>query len=178
MGAMNRPTAGARFDKKLPVGKHPLQLHSLGTPNGQKVTILLEELAEQDSSFDYDAWYVNIFDLEQFGSEFVAANPNSKIPVLVDRSFDPPLRIFESCNILKHIAETQRGGSAFIPRDPRAQAECFNWLFWQASSAPYIGGGFGHFYKYAPIHIGAQRSRRLLHRRFHTWGFPTCVALL
>lgn len=150
MGAMNRPTAGARFEKALPRGKHPLQLHSLGTPNGQKVTILLEELVELDKSFDYDAFFVDIFALEQFGTEFVDANPNSKIPVLLDHSFAPPLRVFESCNILKHICESR---GVFIPTEARARTECFNWLFWQASSAPYIGGGFGHFYRYAPLNV-------------------------
>lgn len=144
-GGMNQPTAGARFEKTLPKGKHPYQLYSLGTPNGQKVTILLEELG-----VEYDAWPIKILDQEQFGSEFVALNPNSKIPALYDCTFDPPVRVFESAAILLHLAE--RAGR-FVPTEPRARAECLNWLFWLQGSAPYIGGGFGHFYHYAPIHI-------------------------
>ena len=123
MGAMNRPTSGARFEKTLPVGKHPIQLYSLGTPNGQKVTILLEELG-----IEYDAWKISLKDLDQFGSDFVKVNPNSKIPAMMDHSFNPPLRIFESSHILKYLAEKNR---RFIPADPRKRVECFNWLFWQ-----------------------------------------------
>ncbi len=123
MGGINRPTAGARSEKVLPVGKHPIQLYSLGTPNGHKVTILLEELG-----IDYDAWKINIMGLEQFGSDFVNINPNSKIPAMTDTSFDPPLRIFESGNILKYLAEKHE---KFIPTDTRKRVECFNWLFWQ-----------------------------------------------
>ena len=122
-GGMNRPTAGARAEKALPVGKHPIQLYSLGTPNGQKVTILLEELG-----VDYDGWLINFMNLDQFGSEFVEVNPNSKIPAMRDHSLDPPLRVFESGNILKYLAEKH---SKFIPTDPRKRVECFNWLFWQ-----------------------------------------------
>ena len=147
---MNRPTAGARSEKKLPVGEHELQLYSLGTPNGIKCTILLEELNDL-SGVEYDAWKIDIFALDQFGSEFVAANPNSKIPTLLDYAFKPPIRVFESGHILKYVAE--KHGSAFIPTDPRAKTECFNWLFWLQGSAPYIGGGFGHFYKYAPVQV-------------------------
>jgi len=145
MGGMNRPTAGARSEKVLPVGKHPIQLYSLGTPNGQKVTILLEELG-----IDYDAWKINIMGLEQFGSDFVNINPNSKIPAMTDNTFDPPLRVFESGNIIKYLAEKHE---KFIPTDARKRVECFNWLFWQMGSAPFIGGGFGHFYVYAPVNI-------------------------
>ena len=123
MGGMNRPTAGARFEKTLSVGKHPIQLYSLGTPNGQKVTILLEELG-----VEYDAWKISIMALEQFGSDFVNINPNSKIPAMTDHSLDPPLRVFESGNIVKYLAEKYE---KFIPTDPRKRVECFNWLFWQ-----------------------------------------------
>jgi GSH-dependent disulfide-bond oxidoreductase len=149
MAAMNRPTAGARNEKALPVGEHPLQLYSLGTPNGIKVTILLEELNEA-KGVEYDAWKISIFQLEQFGSGFVDVNPNSKIPALMDHEFKPPLRVFESGNIMKHIAEKH---DMFIPSDFRAKTECFNWLFWQMASAPFMGGGFGHFYNYAPYKI-------------------------
>jgi GST-like protein len=145
-GGMNRPTAGARFEAELPRGVHPYQLYSLGTPNGQKVTILLEELG-----VEYDAWRTNIMDLEQFSSGFTAVNPNGKIPALLDMTFSPPLRIFESANIVRHCAE-QHGGR-FIPSEPRLRAECYNWLFWIQGAAPFLGGGFGHFYKYAPIKI-------------------------
>ena len=150
MGGMNRPTAGARHEKKLPKGEHELQLYSLGTPNGMKVTMLLEELNDL-KGIEYDAWKVSIFENEQFGSEFVGVNPNSKIPCMLDTSFDPPLRVFESGAMLKYIAE--KYDNAFIPSDPRKRAECFNWLFWQMGSAPYIRGGFGHFYRYAPLKI-------------------------
>lgn len=149
MGSMNRPTAGARSDQRLPKGEHELQLYSLGTPNGMKITILLEELSEL-KGVEYDAWKINIFKLEQFGTDFVAANPNSKIPVMLDISLEPPVRVFESGNILKYIAEKY---DAFVPRSLRSKTECFNWLFWLQASAPYIGGGFGHFYKYAPFKI-------------------------
>src|SRR6201989_2024296 len=148
---MNRPTAGARHDKELPVGKHPMQLYSLGTPNGQKVTIMLEELlAMGHAGAEYDAWLIKINDNDQFGSGFVAANPNSKIPALVDRSGPKPVRVFESGAILLHLAEKF---GAFRPKDPAARAEAFSWLFWQMGSAPYLGGGFGHFYAYAPMKI-------------------------
>ncbi len=150
--AINRPIAGPTHDKDLPVGKHPLQLHSLGTPNGQKVTIMLEELlAAGHSGAEYDAWLINIGKGEQFGSGFVAANPNSKIPALIDNSTAPPTRVFESGSILVYLAE--KFGSAFLPMSGTARTETFNWLFWQMGSAPFLGGGFGHFYAYAPIKI-------------------------
>ena len=149
MGAMNRPSAGPRTEQTLPKGEHELQLYSLGTPNGIKITILLEELNDI-KGVEYDAWKISIFDLEQFGSEFVTINPNSKIPAMIDTSFQPPLRIFESGSILKYVAEKH---DAFIPTDPRKRVECFNWLMWQMGGAPYIGGGFGHFYKYAPVKV-------------------------
>jgi len=149
VGAMNQPTAGARFEKELPRGEHPLQLYSLGTPNGQKVTILLEELG-----VDYDAYKIKIFDQDQFGSAFVDINPNSKIPALLDYSVDDdseePLRVFESGSILWYLAEKE---GKFIPTDLRKRTECRNWLMWQMGSAPYLGGGFGHFYCYAPMKI-------------------------
>ncbi len=145
---INRPTAGAQQEKELPVGKHPLQLYSLATPNGQKVTILLEELlAAGHKGAEYDAWLIRIGEGDQFGSGFVAANPNSKIPALVDRSGAKPVRVFESGAILLHLAEKF---DAFIPKGD-ARAECLSWLFWQMGSAPYLGGGFGHFYAYAPF---------------------------
>jgi len=149
MGAVNRPTAGARSNKHLPVGRHQLQLYSLGTPNGVKVTILLEELNEA-LGLEYDAWKISIFDLDQFGSGFVKVNPNSKIPAMMDYAHEPPIRIFESGNILKYVAERHE---MFIPTGLREKTECFNWLFWQVGSAPYLGGGFGHFYVYAPMKI-------------------------
>ncbi|MET0969693.1 MAG: glutathione-dependent disulfide-bond oxidoreductase [Tardiphaga sp.] len=146
----NRPIAGPTHDKELPVGKHPLQLYSLATPNGQKVTIMLEELlAAGHSGAEYDAWLIRI-DGNQFGSGFVGVNPNSKIPALMDRSGDTPIRVFESGAILLHLAEKF---GAFIPRDAAGRAECLSWLFWQMGSAPYLGGGFGHFYAYAPTKI-------------------------
>ena len=145
----NRPIAGATHDKELPVGKHPFQLYSLGTPNGQKVTIMFEELlALGHKGAEYDAWLIKIGDGDQFGSGFVAANPNSKIPALVDRSGPKPIRVFESGAILMHLAE--KFGNAFLPTDVALRAECLSWLFWQMGSAPYLGGGFGHFYAYAP----------------------------
>jgi GST-like protein len=146
--SINRPIAGATHDKELPIGKHPLQLYSLGTPNGQKVTIMLEELlALGHKGAEYDAWPVKIGDGEQFGSGFVAANPNSKIPALVDRSGPKPIRVFESGAILMWLAEKF---GAFVSKQGEARAECLSWLFWQMGSAPYLGGGFGHFYAYAP----------------------------
>ncbi len=145
---INRPIAGAIGEKDLPVGKHALQLYSLATPNGVKVTVLLEELlALGKKEADYDAWLINIGDGDQFGSGFVAANPNSKIPALVDHGTSPPTRVFESGAILVYLAEKF---DAFLPRDPAPRAECMSWLFWQMGSAPYLGGGFGHFYAYAP----------------------------
>jgi len=145
---INRPTAGATHDKALPVGRHPLQLYSLATPNGVKVTVLLEELlALGHAGAEYDAWLVRINDGEQFGSGFVAANPNSKIPVLVDRSGAAPIRVFESGAILLHLAEKF---DALLPAGGAARAECLSWLFWQMGAAPFLGGGFGHFYAYAP----------------------------
>jgi len=150
--SINRPIAGATHDKALPVGEHPLQLYSLGTPNGQKVTIMLEELlAAGDDRAEYDAWYIDIGEGDQFGSGFVALNPNSKIPALLDRS-DPaePQRVFESGSILLYLAEKF---DAFLPKDPAKRTEALNWLFWQMGSAPFLGGGFGHFYMYAPVKI-------------------------
>ena len=149
--SINRPIAGPTHEKTLPVGRHPFQLYSLATPNGQKVTILLEELlAAGHEQAEYDAWLINIRDGDQFGSGFVAVNPNSKIPALVDRSGLTPIRVFESGAILLHLA--QKFG-AFLPDDPAAHAETLSWLFWQMGSAPYLGGGFGHFYAYAPSKI-------------------------
>lgn len=145
---INRPIAGATHDKALPVGEHPLQLYSLATPNGVKVTILLEELLELGKEeAEYDAYLVNIGEGEQFGSDFVAANPNSKIPALVDHSTATPTRVFESGAIMIYLAEKC---GAFYPEDPSARAECLSWIFWQMGSAPFLGGGFGHFYAYAP----------------------------
>lgn len=145
---INRPTAGATHEKELPVGKHALQLYSLATPNGVKVTVLLEELLELGiKEAEYDAYLINIGEGEQFGSGFVAINPNSKIPALLDRSTNPPTRVFESGAILVYLAEKF---GAFLPTAPSARAECLSWLFFQMGSAPYIGGGFGHFYAYAP----------------------------
>lgn len=145
---INRPVAGATHDKPLPIGKHPLQLYSQGTPNGQKVTILLEELlALGHAGAEYDAWLIRINDGDQFGSGFVEVNPNSKIPALMDRSGPQPIRVFESGAILLYLAEKF---GAFLPSQPNVRAECLSWLFWQVGSAPYLGGGFGHFYAYAP----------------------------
>ena len=147
----NRPVAGPTHDKELPVGKHPFQLYSQGTPNGQKVTIMFEELlAKGHSDAEYDAWLISIGKGDQFGSGFVEVNPNSKIPALMDRSGPEPLRIFESGAILMHLAEKF---GEFLPTDPAKRAECLSWLFWQMGSAPYLGGGFGHFYAYAPVKI-------------------------
>ena len=148
---INRPVSGATHDKELPVGRHPLQLYSLGTPNGVKVTVMLEELlATGHSGAEYDAWPIRIGEGDQFGSGFVAINPNSKIPALVDRSGPKPRRVFESGAILLYLAEKF---GAFLPTDPDARTECLCWLFWQMGSAPYLGGGFGHFYAYAPTKI-------------------------
>jgi len=148
---INRPIAGATHEKDLPVGRHPLQLYSLGTPNGVKVTILLEELlALGFTGAEYDAWLITIYEGEQFSSGFVAANPNSKIPALVDRSGPTPIRVFESGAILMYLAEKF---GAFLPTTPAERAECLSWLFWQMGSTPFVGGGFGHFYAYAPVKI-------------------------
>jgi GSH-dependent disulfide-bond oxidoreductase len=148
---INRPTAGPTHDKELPVGRHPLQLYSLATPNGVKVTVMLEELlALGHAGAEYDAWLVRITEGEQFGSGFVAVNPNSKIPALLDRSGPAPVRVFESGAILLYLA--QKFG-ALLPTAPAPRAECLSWLFWQMGSAPYLGGGFGHFYAYAPEKI-------------------------
>ena len=163
---INRPIAGATHDKELPVGEHDLQLYSLATPNGVKVTVLLEELLELGiKEAEYDAYLVNIGEGDQFGSGFVAINPNSKIPALLDRSTNPPTRVFESGAMLVYLAEKF---GAFLPTEPSARAECLSWLFFQMGSAPYIGGGFGHFYAYAPekfeypINRYAMETKRLL----------------
>lgn len=149
--SINRPVAGPTHEKTLPVGRHPLQLYSLGTPNGVKVTILLEELlALGHTGAEYDAWLIRIAEGDQFGSGFVAINPNSKIPALLDRSGPEPIRVFESGSILVYLAEKF---GAFLPRATAARAECLSWLFWQVGSAPYVGGGLGHFYAYAPLKI-------------------------
>jgi GST-like protein len=164
--SINRPVSGPTHDKDLPVGRHPLQLYSLATPNGQKVTIMLEELlAAGHAGAEYDAWLIRINDGDQFGSGFVAINPNSKIPALVDRSGPKPVRVFESGAILTYLAEKF---GAFLPTESAARAECLSWLFWQMGSAPYVGGGFGHFYAYAPEKIEyaidrfAMETKRLL----------------
>ncbi|HMD66350.1 MAG TPA: glutathione-dependent disulfide-bond oxidoreductase [Stellaceae bacterium] len=163
---INRPIAGSTHEKELPVGRHPLQLYSLGTPNGVKVTVMLEELlALGHKGAEYDAWLIKIGDGDQFGSGFVAANPNSKIPALVDRSGPKPIRVFETGAILMYLAEKF---GEFLPTEPAARAECLSWLFWQMGSTPYIGGGFGHFYAYAPVKIEyaidrfAMETKRLL----------------
>ena len=148
---INRPIAGPTHEKELPVGKHPLQLYSLATPNGVKVTVMLEELlALGHRGAEYDAWLIKIGEGDQFGSGFVAVNPNSKIPALMDRSGPKPIRVFESGAILVYLAEKF---GAFLPTEPGLRAECLSWLFWQMGSAPYLGGGFGHFYAYAPVKI-------------------------
>lgn len=145
---INRPISGATHERELPVGKHPLQLYSLATPNGVKVTILLEELlAAGVHAAEYDAWLINIMEGEQFSSGFVAVNPNSKIPAMVDNSTNPPTRLFESGSMMLYLAEKF---DQFIPKSPAGRTECLNWLFWQMASAPILGGGFGHFYAYAP----------------------------
>lgn len=163
---INRPIAGATHDKELPVGKHPLQLYSLATPNGQKVTIMLEELlALGHKGAEYDAWLIRINEGAQFSSGLVDINPNSKIPALLDRSGPKPIRVFESGAILLHLAEKF---GALLPSDPAGRAECLSWLFWQMGSTPYVGGGFGHFYAYAPTKIEyainrfAMETKRLL----------------
>ena len=146
---VNRPTAGSREKKELPIGRHPIQLYSMGTPNGVKVTIMLEELlAIGHIGAEYDAWLIRISEGDQFGSDFVKINPNSKIPALLDRSKSPPIPIFESGSILLYLAEKF---DAFLPKDIATRTETMNWLFWQMGSAPYLGGGFGHFYAYAPF---------------------------
>jgi len=163
---INRPTAGAQHEKELPVGKHPLQLYSQGTPNGVKVTIMLEELlAKGHKGAEYDAWLIRIGEGDQFGSGFVKINPNSKIPAMVDRSGPKPIRIFETGAILVYLAEKF---GEFLPKEGAARAECLSWLFWQMGSTPYVGGGFGHFYAYAPVKIEyaidrfAMETKRLL----------------
>ena len=149
--SINRPVSGPTHDKPLPIGRHPLQLYSLGTPNGVKVTVMLEELlALGHAGAEYDAWLIKIGEGDQFGSGFVSVNPNSKIPALVDRSGATPIRVFESGAILMYLAEKF---GAFLPTESAARAECLSWLFWQMGSAPYLGGGFGHFYAYAPTKI-------------------------
>ena len=149
--SINRPVAGATHDKELPIGSHPLQLYSLGTPNGVKVTVMLEELlAAGHAGAEYDAWLIRIQEGDQFGSGFVSVNPNSKIPALVDRSGATPIRVFESGAILVYLAEKF---GAFLPTNAAKRAECLSWLFWQMGSAPFLGGGFGHFYAYAPTKI-------------------------
>lgn len=150
-GVLNRPVGGATHERELPVGSHPLQLYSIATPNGVKVTVLLEELlAAGHAGVEYDAWLVRIGEGEQFGSGFVGINPNSKIPALVDRSGAKPVAVFESGAILLYLAEKF---GAFIPADPQGRAKCLSWLFWQMASTPLVGGGFGHFYMYAPVKI-------------------------
>jgi GSH-dependent disulfide-bond oxidoreductase len=163
---INRPVSGPTHEKELPVGRHPLQLYSQGTPNGVKVTVMLEELlARGHGGAEYDAWLIRIGEGDQFGSGFVAINPNSKIPALVDRSGPTPIRVFESAAILMHLAEKF---GEFLPTEPAARAECLSWLFWQMGSTPYVGGGFGHFYAYAPVKIEyaidrfAMETKRLL----------------
>jgi GST-like protein len=165
--SINRPISGATHDAELPVGEHPLQLYSLGTPNGVKVTIMLEELlAAGHAGAEYDAWLIEIGKGDQFGSGFVAVNPNSKIPALMDCSIDPPVTLFESGSILFYLAEKF---GAFLPTETRARATTINWLMWQMGSAPLLGGGFGHFYAYAPIKIEyainryAMEAKRQLH---------------
>src|SRR6266481_6179216 len=175
---INRPISGSTHEKDLPVGRHPLQLYSLGTPNGVKVTVMLEELlALGHSGAEYDAWLIRIDQGDQFGSGFVALNPNSKIPALVDQSDPMPVRVFESGAILIYLAEKF---GVFLPTESRARAECLSWLFWQAGSAPYVGGGFGHFYAYAPTRIEyaidrftmeAKRQLDVLDRRLETNKF-------
>ena len=170
--SINRPVSGATHEQELPVGRHPLQLYSLGTPNGVKVTIMLEELlALGHAGAEYDAWLIRIGEGEQFGSGFVSVNPNSKIPAMLDRSLDPPLRLFESGSILVYLAE--RFG-AFLPAETRRRAETINWLMWQMGSAPFVGGGFGHFYSYAPFRIEYAIDRYALEtkRQLHVLDTP------
>jgi GST-like protein len=165
--SINRPISGATHEHELPIGKHPLQLYSLGTPNGIKVTVMLEELLEAGHDAEYDAWLINIGKGDQFGSGFTAINPNSKIPAMMDHSTSPPTRLFESGSILIHLAE--KFDNAFLPTEQPARAETFNWLMWQMGSAPFMGGGFGHFYAYAPFKIKyaidrfAMETKRLMH---------------
>jgi GST-like protein len=164
---INRPVAGATHEKQLPVGKHPIQLYSLGTPNGQKVTIMLEELLEAGhAGAEYDAWLINIGEGDQFGSGFVDVNPNSKIPAMVDRSTDPAANVFESGAILFYLAEKF---GAFLPADPQKRVKTMSWLMWQMGSGPFIGGGFGHFFAYAPIKIEYAINRYAMEakRQFH-----------
>jgi GSH-dependent disulfide-bond oxidoreductase len=165
--SINRPTSGATHDKVLPVGKHPLQLYSMGTPNGVKVTIMLEEvLALGHTGAEYDAWLISIGTGDQFSSGFVAVNPNSKIPAMMDHSVDPPVRLFESASMLFYLAEKF---GAFLPTDIHKRAETMNWVMWQMGSAPYVGGGLGHFYAYAPFKMQypidrfAMETKRQLH---------------
>jgi GST-like protein len=170
--SINRPIAGPTHDKELPVGRHPMQVYSLATPNGVKVTVMLEELlALGHAGAEYDAWLIRINEGDQFGSGFVGVNPNSKIPALLDRSGPEPVRVFESGAILLHLADKF---GAFLPSEQPARAECLSWLFWQMGSAPYLGGGFGHFYAYAPTKIEyaidrfameAKRQMDVLNRR-------------
>ena len=158
--SINRPVSGATHEEARQIGEHGLQLYSLATPNGQKVTIMLEELlAAGVSEAQYDAWLINIGEGDQFSSGFVDVNPNSKIPAMVDRTTSPETKLFESGSILVYLAEKF---GKFIPQDPHAKAECFNWLFWQVGSAPYLGGGFGHFYSYAPINRFTMETKRQL----------------
>lgn len=164
---INRPVSGMTHEAALPVGKHPLQLYSMGTPNGVKVTVMLEELLERGhAGAEYDAWLIDIREGDQFGSGFVEVNPNSKIPAMVDRSIDPPVRLFESGSILFYLAEKF---GEFLPTEVHTRAETMNWLMWQMSSTPYVGGGFGHFYSYAPVKIEyainrfAMETKRQLH---------------
>ncbi len=167
--SINRPVAGPTHEKQLPVGRHPLQLYSLATPNGVKVTVMLEELlALGHAGAEYDAWLINIGKGEQFGSGFVAINPNSKIPALMDRSGEAPIRLFESGSILFYLAEKF---GAFLPTDIKTRAECMSWLFWQMGSAPYLGGGFGHFYAYAPSKMEYPIDR------FAIWSVQRCTFL-
>ena len=165
--SINRPISGATHDKELPIGKHPFQLYSLGTPNGVKVTIMLEELlAAGHAGAEYDAWLINIGSGDQFGSGFVAVNPNSKIPAMMDHSASPPIRLFESGSMLVYLAEKF---DAFLPKDTAKRAETMNWLMWQMGSAPFVGGGFGHFFAYAPFKMEypisryAMETKRQLH---------------
>lgn len=179
--SINRPIAGPTHDKQLPIGNHPLQLYSLATPNGVKVTILLEELlALGHSGAEYDAWLIRISDGDQFSSGFVEVNPNSKIPALLDRSVEPPVRVFESGSILLHLAEKF---GALLPTAPAERTETLNWLFWQMGAAPYLGGGFGHFYVYAPEKIEyainrftmeAKRQLDVLERRLAVSKYLGC----
>jgi GSH-dependent disulfide-bond oxidoreductase len=181
--SINRPIAGPTQDKELPVGRHPMQLYSLGTPNGQKVTIMLEELlALGHAGAEYDAWLIRIGEGDQFGSGFVAVNPNSKIPALVDRSGPQPIRVFESGAILLWLAEKF---GELLPKQGAAHAECLSWLFWQMGSAPYLGGGFGHFYAYAPTKIEyaidrfameTKRQLDVLDRRLGETAYLACDA--